>query len=122
MIKTLINTNGRGEKVIIRRQLGSGNPRDNEGAAFDIQFKNLSGEVKHCFLTYKEVKTLAQELGAALHEADAEYKEELAGNEEEYHQSYDDYIYERNTDELLLKDTRTVSELTTDIMKGFMGC
>ena len=121
MIKTLIKNNGRGEKVIIRRQLASGNPRDNDGAAFDIQFKNLGGEVKHCLLTYKEVKTLAQELGAALHEADAEYQEELASGED-YHQSYDDYIYERNKDELLLQDTRTVSELTTDIMKGFIGC
>lgn len=97
MIKTLIKNNGRGEAVIIRTT-GIGNPRDEETAPFDIQFKTLGGEVKHCVLTYKEVKTLAQDLRTALHEADAEYREEQE------------------------EDARTVSDLTTDIMRGFFGC
>lgn len=93
MYMTLIKQNGRGEDVTIST-IGTGNPRDPETAPFDIQFRTLGGEVKHCLLTYQEVKTLAQDLNTALHRADAEQEE----------------------------DNRTVSELTTDIMKGFWGC
>jgi predicted SnoaL-like aldol condensation-catalyzing enzyme len=95
MYKTLIEKNGRGDEVIIRTY-GTGNPRDNDGAPFDVAF-NKGSETTHLYLTYKEVKTLAQGLLNALHTADREYEDEQ-------------------------EDTRTVSELTTDIMRGFMGC
>lgn len=95
MYKTLIEKNGRGDEVIIRTY-GTGNPRDNDGAPFDVVV-NKGSETTHLYLTYKEVKTLAQGLLNALHTADREYEDEQ-------------------------EDTRTVSELTTDIMKGFLGC
>lgn len=114
MYKTLIKTGGRGEIIITT--YGTGNPRDQDGAPFDLQLKTLGGEVEHCFLTYKEIKTLAQGLQTALHEADREYEDEL---EEQENESYADYRYEKLKDEALLEDSRNLSELTTDIMKGF---
>lgn len=94
MYRTLIEKNGRGEEVTLRT-CGTGNPRNPDGAPFIIE-TNAGGKTMHLYLTYKEIKTLAQGLQTALHEADREYEDEQ-------------------------EDARSVSELTTNFLKGYMG-
>lgn len=114
MYRTLIEKNGRGEEVTLRT-CGTGNPRNPDGASFIIE-TNAGGKTMRLYLTYNEIKTLAQGLQTALHEADREYEDE---QEEQEKESYADYRYEKLKDEALLEDSRNLSELTTDIMKGF---